>query len=262
MKLKRVLVTVLLIGGGASSFAVDTYDPSTNLLTIPLVNVGSVSYSNVVVTVGSVVSVGSPPQANLSTYNLLDLWVKTLNTAETRNFSLTGVLSGTSVSGNGTVTTGYPKSVLFEGKQVLSQTTIASGSISAKGVTVPYGTTVQTFFDANYGFVGSLGSKYKVATSSSLPTNAAKINDTGILAQTIDYPTAAKSYTTGTTTFSWVINYETDSTAILSIIEIERDTSGKTLYTDITKYRVTTKGDETRMEESYLDTASSLLVKY
>lgn len=262
MSLKITLLTILLMASGTSIHAADTYDPSTNLLTIPLVNVGAVSYSNVVITVGNVVSVGSSAQVNPSTYNLLDLWIKTLNTAETRNFSLSGLSSGTSVTGNGTVTTGYPKSVLFEGKSALSSTTVASGSLNVKGVTVPYGTSVQTYFDASYGYLGSSGSKYKVATSSTLPTSAARVNDTGVLAQTIDYPTAAKLYTTGTTTVSWVINYETDSTAILSIIEIERDTLGKTLYTDTTKYRITTKGDQTRIEESYLDSASSLLVKF
>ena len=45
--------------GWASSFAADSYDASTNTLTIPLVNVNNTYYSNVKILLGVVVSVGS-----------------------------------------------------------------------------------------------------------------------------------------------------------------------------------------------------------
>jgi hypothetical protein len=52
-----------------STFAADTYN--NNQLTIPSVQVGSSTYTNVVVTIGAVVSIGSGgPNGFIDTYNL------------------------------------------------------------------------------------------------------------------------------------------------------------------------------------------------
>jgi hypothetical protein len=50
--------------------AADTYDSSTNVLSIPLVKVGDSLYQDVKVTVGTIVSVGAGPSADtFDTYN-------------------------------------------------------------------------------------------------------------------------------------------------------------------------------------------------
>ena len=60
-----------------NSFAVDTYNASNGQLTIPSVNVSGVTYNNVVVTVGSVLSVGASSVPNLSAEGL---WTGTTST--------------------------------------------------------------------------------------------------------------------------------------------------------------------------------------
>ena len=57
-KYKSLFTSVSLAICSTSLMATDTYDPATNQLSIPSVKVGSATYSNVVVTVGSVISVG------------------------------------------------------------------------------------------------------------------------------------------------------------------------------------------------------------
>lgn len=53
-----------------SLMATDTYDPATNQLSIPSVKVGTATYNNVVITVGSVISVGGVS----STQSVEGLW--------------------------------------------------------------------------------------------------------------------------------------------------------------------------------------------
>ena len=66
----------------SNSFAVDTYNASNGQLTIPSVNVSGVIYNNVVVTVGSVVSVGSTSAPNQSAEGL---WTGTLSNGYVMN---------------------------------------------------------------------------------------------------------------------------------------------------------------------------------
>lgn len=52
------LIAMVVLMTAVAGYA-DTYDPSTNLLTIPSITVNGVTYTDVVVTVGKVVSIGS-----------------------------------------------------------------------------------------------------------------------------------------------------------------------------------------------------------
>jgi len=63
----------LLFTGNASSYAADTYDPVTNTVTIGLVKVGDTFYSDVKITLDTVISLGSQvaPVGTYDTYNPL-----------------------------------------------------------------------------------------------------------------------------------------------------------------------------------------------
>lgn len=58
------LLSMLLLLGGSAGACADTYDPATNVLTIPVVTVGNTAFTNVRITVGSVISVGGGTAAN------------------------------------------------------------------------------------------------------------------------------------------------------------------------------------------------------
>lgn len=64
MKITRVtnIATAFALMASSISYA-DTYDSVTNLLTIPTITIGATTYADVVVTVGSVVSVGGSTAA-------------------------------------------------------------------------------------------------------------------------------------------------------------------------------------------------------
>ena len=60
----KITPSLILIAGlitCVNAWAIDTYDSTTNQLTIPTVQVGSTTYTNVVISVGNVLSIGSSP---------------------------------------------------------------------------------------------------------------------------------------------------------------------------------------------------------
>ena len=72
----------LLLAMSLNSWAIDTYDPATNELKIPFVQVGNRTYTNVVVKVGTILSVeNGTPTDSIDVYD-----------------SISGVLNTTSVS--------------------------------------------------------------------------------------------------------------------------------------------------------------------
>ena len=66
--MKKIVGFLILIS--TNVFAVDTYNASNNQLTIPSVNVGNTTYSNVVVTVGNIISLGGSSVPNQSAEGL------------------------------------------------------------------------------------------------------------------------------------------------------------------------------------------------
>lgn len=57
--MKLILISMFLLGVSFNVFAVDVYDPVKNELTIPKVQVGNTLYKDVIITVGTVVSLDS-----------------------------------------------------------------------------------------------------------------------------------------------------------------------------------------------------------
>ena len=59
--MKKILISISLLVSVAEAWAVDTYNPANGQLTIPTVVVGDIAYSDVIVNVVNVLSVGSAP---------------------------------------------------------------------------------------------------------------------------------------------------------------------------------------------------------
>ncbi len=97
----KLLLISLLLGGSAGAYAIDTYDPATNQLTIPLVIVGNTTYTNVRITVGNVISVGGGAAAN--TYDTYS--------SATNQLTIPAVLSGATTFTNVVITVGSVISV-------------------------------------------------------------------------------------------------------------------------------------------------------
>jgi hypothetical protein len=70
-KARSVITALLILPCTAAAYGADTYNPSNHQLTIPTLAIGNGTYSNVVITVGSVVKppTGTSPNGNEDTYN-------------------------------------------------------------------------------------------------------------------------------------------------------------------------------------------------
>ena len=66
--MKTILISISLLVSVVEAWAVDAYNPANGQLNIPFVTVGDTTYTNVIVSVGKVISVGSAPGFGTNDY--------------------------------------------------------------------------------------------------------------------------------------------------------------------------------------------------
>jgi len=148
-----------------NSWAVDNYNASNNQLTIPTVIVGPTTYTNVVITVGNILVVGSAPaNGTVDTYN-----------ASNNQLTIPSVMVGTTTYYNVVITVGDIISVGGSAPTV-TNSTFSLGNVSANGL-IPSMTT---------GSFTSDGAKYVVVagwsaggSNADVPVKIYKINSDG-----------------------------------------------------------------------------------
>jgi hypothetical protein len=205
---------------------------------------------------------GSTPVASVQAFNLKATYVNDMQSTSSKNFTISGTINGIAASGSGTVTSGALQSSTFEGTSALVQTTTVTGTVIANGQNIPYGSASQAYYDSNYNYLGANGSEYSVVTSfAALPT-AARVNDTGVFVELVNYPSSLKSYSTGTTVISYSLTADTETSAILSLISTVKDNSGNIISTDTVRHRVTTSNVSTVLSEFYTATSQALTLTY
>ena len=100
-----------------------------------------------------------------------------------------------------------------------------------------------------------------VTALGTLPS-AARINDTGNLFTANRYASSTKAVLRGTRTASYVVEADTASTALVSLIIEEKNTSNVTTSKDTLQLRITPNGTYTRIKETYVSTTTSLTITY
>lgn len=184
--------------------------------------------------------------------------------SSSRPFMLSGLSSGRSVSGSGTVTRGTPVSSTFEGFPALRKTTTVTGSFVVGANSFPLSTVSNSFTDTNINPFGySNDGEYAVVSGTvNIPTTAV-INDTGIIYTADTFTTSSKAVRTGTNTVSFVLQPETGTTGLLSIISVQRNVAGATTVTSTQRLRIDTSGAITFLNESALfSNGNSLTFNY
>ena len=95
---RSFLVSLLLLICSAGADATDTYNPANRQLAIPLVKIGAASFTNVVVTIGSIVSPpsGASPLGDADTYNPANnqITVSSVKVGSTTYYNAVAVVSG------------------------------------------------------------------------------------------------------------------------------------------------------------------------
>lgn len=193
---------------------------------------------------------GGSTAVSVSTFNVKQAFENFIKTSDTKNVSFSGTSSGLKLTGTGRATLGGLVPSTFQGVNALLKTSVNTGTLTDGKVNIPLSTTSLTYWDSGYNFLGRSGSDFGVVTKFvPLPT-AAKINDTGSFYTITNYPSSAKSYIKDTTTVSFSLAADSEISAIVTLIKETRDTSGKSVSTEIEMYRVTTSGVLTIISET------------
>lgn len=203
------------------------------------------------------------PVASTSAFPLHDIYVSTYTTTSAANFTVSGTVSGYSVTGSGTTTDGAVSAGTFEGAAAQQRTTTVTGSIVANGQTISLASSSISWVDSNYVPLGdSGGSEYIVVTSSTPIPNAAHVNDTGTWYTANRYTNSNKTTLNGTRTVTYVLEADTATTALLSLIATDKNTSGTTTETDVQQYRVTAAGTYTNVKQTAVKSGTNLVITF
>lgn len=142
----RSLTTALWLLVSTQAYGFDTYDQANNQLTIPTIAIGGATFSNMVITVGTVLSgpTGTTPNARKDSYNPLTgvINVPAVMVGADLKYNYTGTIAGL-------VSIGGAKADTLNGNEL----TIASVQVDGTG---PIYTNVVITITYNYGAVGGI----------------------------------------------------------------------------------------------------------
>lgn len=182
------------------------------------------------------------PVTSTETFQVKAAYVNYLNKTGSFPFTLSGTSSGTNVTGSGTLTLSTPSNGTFESISVLQKNSAATFTIIANGVSANDGSASSTYVDSNYQPKGSSGTEYAVVTSNIAIPVTGRVGDSGTWSIENRYTNSTKTSLLGTTTTSYVLEADTASTALLKIIDEEKNNAGTTTSTMIETYRITPAG--------------------
>lgn len=261
--MNRILIaTILLIPFVSTVYAQSVYDESTNQLSVPAIKVGNTVYTDVVITVGEVLSVAGSYIDASATYNLQAAYDLLISQPESRDFELTGESEGISVTGTGTVTSGSLMPGMFEGMSAQVRAIDSSFVLEVFGSETPFSSSSLSYYDSSNRFLGSDGEGYEVVdTYYDLPV-AASSGDTGLIYQSTLYTDASKSTVEGKNTVTYTTTLDSDNTLTLTVISVLKDLSGETLQTITRRWRIFADNSVTRLGETLLDSSVFLTISY
>lgn len=205
----------------------------------------------------------SEPIASTESFPIKQAYQNYLTETRSLPFTVSGVLNGISVSGSGTYSQSQLQATTFEGASALKKSGTATLTLVGNGQTVPLAVTTARYVDANYTPLGSESSSdYLVVTGTVAIPATGKVGDNGEWFTENVYTDSTKNTRTGSQTTSFVLEADSGSTALLKIIEIERNTVGAQTATSTVNFRITTTGTLTRLSESATTTDGTLTVTY
>jgi hypothetical protein len=200
----------------------------------------------------------SGPVASTSSFNLLATYAATFSGPQVNNFTLTGTSGSTSISGSGTATTGNTTTGTFEGQSALQRTTTVTGSFTANGTSYPLNSSCVDWVTTNFVPLGIVCTEYEVVTGTPTLPTAVHVGDTGTVYTANRYSSSSKTTLLGTVTETYVVEADTASTVLVTLIDTYKNTSNVTTKTESSQLRITTSNTYTRVKDTLLDVTNNL----
>ncbi len=202
------------------------------------------------------------PVASTDTFPLTTILANSLQSSS-NTFAIRGTSSEATIAGSGTVTRGSLNAGTFEGVAAQQRTTTITGSFTVNGTSYALNASTVDWFDSKNVPVGeSGGTDYVVVTGTPTVPATVRVNDTGTLYTANRYSNSTKSVLRGTETVTYVVEADTASTALLTLIVTEKDNSNTTKSTISSQVRITPAGALTRIKETSLEGSTSIVFTY
>jgi hypothetical protein len=193
---------------------------------------------------------GSGTVTSASAFDVHSGYQARISAGASDNYTVTGSCAGTA-----TITNGATAPATFEGVSALSasQTATVTFTNCSPSVSTASGTNYYDSSDALLGTVvlnpvSQATIEYArwsaTTTPAPLPT-AAKVGDAGTLTTLTTYSDSTKTTVTGQRIFSYSLEADTASTAILNLVQKTYDASNTLLITQQSRYRVAANGSLT-----------------
>ena len=183
----------------------------------------------------------APVVQAVSTFALQAGYKARIASGSATNFSISGTCTGSS-----NISSSSPKTGTFEGAAALTVTTTESVTFTNCTPTSGAYTSV-SYYDSSYNPLGhsSIGLEYGkfLITPNALPTSV-KVGDTAVFGTETIYSDSTKQVTKGQRTRSYVIEADgvSGSTAIINLITKNFNLSNQLLFTQQSRFRMTTDG--------------------
>ena len=209
-----------------------------------------------------------PPISSSEVFQLKAAWDNIARETGTRNFSVSGTDSGASLSGTGNITQSALVGTVFEGiaGQQKTSTILATITITYQGSsrTETLSESASSYYDSNYLPLGSHSSlEYTVVTGNVTIPATARVGDTGTAYTENRYADATKASFLGTTTYTYRLEADTATTALVRIVGLEQDSTGaSTGSTETLRYRITPAGAATPISETLVDSDGTMVFTY
>ena len=185
---------------------------------------------------------GSQPQSKVVSTNVFNLKAAVASFASSpfqKNYGVTAVKNGLTASGSGSITQGSPQSATFEGVSGFKVVTTSLGSVSLNGSSTSLDGSGTDYYDSNYNYLGTDGaSSYTVVDGQANFPTAIKVGDTGELFTAKQYSNSTKSSLTETRKVTYLIEADTSTTVILSVIYADQTSYGTKTSQNTDQYRI------------------------
>lgn len=202
------------------------------------------------------------PVASTDTFPLTTILANSLQSSS-KAFTITGTSNGATITGSGTATRGSLSAGTFEGTAAQQRTTTVTGSFTINGSTFALNSSSVSWVDSNNLPVGeSGGDDYVVVTGTPTVPATVRVNDTGTIYTANRYTDSTKIGLVGTLTVTYVVEPDTASTAMLTLIRTERDSLNVIESTNSAQVRITPAGALTYIKETSVQGSTSLVINY
>jgi len=202
----------------------------------------------------------SPAPVTVTAFALQTGYKARIAAGSTTDYVVSGTCSGTAHS-----TDSAPVAASFESKAALAANT--SFSLAATNCPLASNTVVgQVFYDSNYTPLGTSvpGVAYGKFLTAPTPLLASvKVGESNEFGVQTMYSDSTKAVLTGKRVYSYVVEADTSSTALVTFIVLGYNASQQLLVTELSKYRIAADGALTQLtlEFRYADGTDLVFTK-